>query len=233
MFRAALRPKAFTKGAKVVPEHIPGSLRWASPTVHFAWVWPFSASFAAAPTPFCSGVWPEPAAVALIKPEPVCPPGPRSSGPYHPVCPTRGPEAIPGGPRCNAKSCAPERRPNRWPTPSSMFRCAWNWGPQRADPRHRRLPGSGAGAPRAGPDAGPSRPLHRHGWLGGCLVLAGSNQMKRDRAAIQAADEEAERRWRRQQLLAARIKEEKVPFTAPRRPLVPPQPAGSAPQHPG
>ena len=41
--------------------------------------------------------------------------------------------------------------------------------------------------------------------LAGCLVLAGSNQMKRDPAAIQAADNEAERRWRRQQLLAARI----------------------------
>ena len=69
--------------------------------------------------------------------------------------------------------------------------------------------------------------------LAGCLVLAGSNQMKRDRAAIQAADNEAERRWRRQQLLAARIEEEKGPITAPRRPPVPPQPAGSAPQHPG
>ena len=42
--------------------------------------------------------------------------------------------------------------------------------------------------------------------LAGCLVLAGSNQMKRDCAAIQAADDEAERRWRRQQLLAARIR---------------------------
>ena len=69
--------------------------------------------------------------------------------------------------------------------------------------------------------------------LAGCLVLAGSNQMKRDRAAIQPADNEAERRWRRQQLLAARIEEEKGPITAPRRPPVPPQPAGSAPQHPG
>lgn len=69
--------------------------------------------------------------------------------------------------------------------------------------------------------------------LAGCLVLAGSNQLKRDRAAIQAADDEAERRWRRQQLLAARIEEEKGPLTAPRRPPVPPQPAGSAPQHPG
>jgi hypothetical protein len=69
--------------------------------------------------------------------------------------------------------------------------------------------------------------------LAGCLVLAGSNQMKRDRAAIQAADDEAERRWRRQQLLAARIEEEKGPITAPRRPPVPPLPAGSAPQHPG
>jgi hypothetical protein len=64
-------------------------------------------------------------------------------------------------------------------------------------------------------------------------VLAGSNQMKRDRAASQASDDEAERRWRRQQLLAARIEEEKGPLTAPRRPPVPPQPAGSAPQHPG
>ena len=69
--------------------------------------------------------------------------------------------------------------------------------------------------------------------LAGCLVLAGSNQMKRDRAAIQAADDEAERRWRRQQLQPARIEEEKGPITAPRRPPVPPQPAGSAPQHPG
>jgi len=69
--------------------------------------------------------------------------------------------------------------------------------------------------------------------LAGCLVLAGSNQMKRDCAAIQAADDEAERRWRRQQLLAARIEEEKGPITAPRRPPVPPLPAGSAPQHPG
>jgi hypothetical protein len=33
--------------------------------------------------------------------------------------------------------------------------------------------------------------------LAGCLVLAGSNQLKRDRAEIQAADGEAKRRWRR------------------------------------
>jgi hypothetical protein len=67
--------------------------------------------------------------------------------------------------------------------------------------------------------------------LAGCLVLAGSNQMKRDRAAIQAADGEAERRWRRQQLLAARVEE--APFTAPPQPPVPPQPTGSEPQRPG
>ena len=69
--------------------------------------------------------------------------------------------------------------------------------------------------------------------LAACLVLAGSNQMKRHLAAIQAADDEAERRWRRQHLLAVRIEEKKGPITAPRRPPVPPQPAGSAPQHPG
>ncbi|MCX5957772.1 MAG: hypothetical protein NTW51_15560 [Cyanobacteria bacterium] len=69
--------------------------------------------------------------------------------------------------------------------------------------------------------------------LSGCLVLAGSNQMKRDRAAIRAADAEAERRWRRQQLLSARLEEEEGPFTAPLRPQGPPRPDGSEPQRPG
>ena len=69
--------------------------------------------------------------------------------------------------------------------------------------------------------------------MSGCLVLAGSNQMKRDRAAIRAADAEAERRWRRQQLLSARLEEEEGPFTAPLRPQGPPRPDGSEPQRPG
>lgn len=69
--------------------------------------------------------------------------------------------------------------------------------------------------------------------LAGCLVLAGSNQMKRERAVIRAADAEAERRWRRQQVLAARVEEEEDPFTAALRPPRPPRPAGSEPPRPG
>jgi hypothetical protein len=34
--------------------------------------------------------------------------------------------------------------------------------------------------------------------MAACLYLAGSDHLKRDRAAIRAADAEAERRWRRQ-----------------------------------
>jgi hypothetical protein len=64
------------------------------------------------------------------------------------------------------------------------------------------------------------------------LYLAGSSQLKRDRAAIRAADAEAERRWR-QQLRAARLEEEEGPFKAALRPPGPPRPAGSAPRRPG
>ena len=69
--------------------------------------------------------------------------------------------------------------------------------------------------------------------LAACLVLAGSNRIKRDRAAIRAADGEAERCWRRQQRSAARVEEEEGPFTAPLRPPGPPRPTGSEPQRPG
>ena len=65
------------------------------------------------------------------------------------------------------------------------------------------------------------------------LYLAGSNQLKRDRAAIRGADAEAERRWRLQQLRAARVEEEEGPFTAALRSPGPPRPAGSAPRRPG
>jgi hypothetical protein len=69
--------------------------------------------------------------------------------------------------------------------------------------------------------------------MAGCLVLAGSNQLKRDRAAIRAADAEAESRWRRQQLRAARVEAEEGPFTAAPRPPGPPRPVGSEPRRQG
>ena len=70
--------------------------------------------------------------------------------------------------------------------------------------------------------------------MAACLYLAGSDHLKRDRAAIRAADAEAERRWRRQQLRTASGEEEEGPsFTAALRPPGPPQPTGSEPRHPG
>ena len=69
--------------------------------------------------------------------------------------------------------------------------------------------------------------------MAACLYLAGSDHLKRDRAAIRAADAEAERRWRQQQLVATGGAEEEGPFTAARRPPGPPRPAGSEPRRPG
>jgi hypothetical protein len=70
--------------------------------------------------------------------------------------------------------------------------------------------------------------------MAACLYLAGSDHLKRDRAAIRAADAEAERRWRRQQLRTASGEEEEGPsFRAALRPPGPPRPAGFEPQRPG
>jgi hypothetical protein len=69
--------------------------------------------------------------------------------------------------------------------------------------------------------------------MAACLYLAGSDHLKRDRAAIRAADAEAELRWRRQQLRTASGEEEEGPsFTAALRPPGPPQPTGSEPRRP-
>lgn len=67
--------------------------------------------------------------------------------------------------------------------------------------------------------------------MAGCLVLEGSNRLKRDRAAIRAADAEAERRWRRQQQPAT-SDEEAWTLTAELRPPGLPRPAGSEPRRP-
>jgi len=66
-----------------------------------------------------------------------------------------------------------------------------------------------------------------------CLYLAGSDHLKHDRAAIRAADAEAERRWRRQQRPAAGGEEgEGASFTTALRPPGPQRPAGSEPRRP-
>jgi hypothetical protein len=65
------------------------------------------------------------------------------------------------------------------------------------------------------------------------LYLASSDHLKRDRAAIRAADAEAERRWRRQQLRATGGEEEEGAFTAAPQPPGPPRPAGSEPRRRG
>jgi hypothetical protein len=67
--------------------------------------------------------------------------------------------------------------------------------------------------------------------MAGCLYLEGSNRQKRDRAAIRAADAEAESRWRRQQQRATG-EEEEWTLTAALRPPAPPRPAGSEPRRP-
>jgi len=70
--------------------------------------------------------------------------------------------------------------------------------------------------------------------MAACLYLAGSDHLKRDRAAIRAADAEAERRWRRQQLRTAwSVVEEGPSFRAALRPPGPQRPAGSEPRRPG
>ena len=68
--------------------------------------------------------------------------------------------------------------------------------------------------------------------MAGCRYLAGSNQLKRERGAIRAADAETERRWRRQQRQVTGDEEEWA-LKAALPPPGPPRPGGSEPRRPG
>ena len=233
MFREAPRPTAFTKGAKVTISTSPAASDGPHPlsTLHGSGRSLRHSQRRPRRSPLASGLNPPP---------------PPSSSPS--LCLTRRP-AIP---RLHEPVC-PTGLGERF-TAGSV--AAKHLAGRRAGPTGglRRVPCSGAHG--TGALSEPSRgtgdclalvlvplglilmmvhpaPAIAVWALSGCLVLAGWNHRKRDRAAIRAANAAAERRWRRQQLLSARVEEEEGPFTAQLRPQGPPRQDGSEPQRPG